>query len=76
MTDTWPKGQTSGTPAGELGLDPVLWEVLVCPADHGALAAVTPADALPEGGLRCATCGRTFPVRDGIAVMLLDEATA
>lgn len=75
MSDTWPKGDTAGTRAGALGLDPVLWDVLVCPEDHGALSAVDASDTLAEGGLRCATCGRTYPVRDGIAVMLLDEAT-
>ena len=74
MSEVWPKD--GHTRSGELGLDPVLWEVLACPQDHGALTAVQPSDDLPEGGLRCATCARTYPVRDGIAVMLLDEALA
>lgn len=53
-----------------LGLDPVLLEILACPSpDH---APVVPD---PERGLLvCTVCGRGFPVRDGIPVMLLDEA--
>lgn len=53
-----------------LGLDPALWQVLACPCDaHGALAADEQARTLT-----CAACGAAFPVRDGIPVMLLDEA--
>lgn len=74
MSQTWPKGETAGTHTGELGLDPVLWDVLACPADQGALSAVQPSAKLAEGGLRCETCGLTYPVREGIAVMLVDEA--
>jgi len=53
-----------------LGLDPVLLEILACPSsDH---APVRPD---PDRGLLvCTVCGRGFPVRDGIPVMLLDEA--
>lgn len=71
--DIWPSGSTS---SGALGLDPVLWQVLVCPADHGDLSAVEPGarPELPEGGLRCATCDLTYPVLDGIPVMLATEA--
>lgn len=71
--DTWPSGSTSG---GALSLDPVLWQVLVCPADHGEVTAVEPGSRpeLPEGGLLCATCGLTYPVLDGIPVMLATEA--
>nr|WP_200173022.1 Trm112 family protein [Tomitella cavernea] len=55
-------------------LDPVLAEVLACPApDHGALRAGTPQD--PDADvLTCTVCGRMYPVVDGIPVMLLDEA--
>jgi uncharacterized protein YbaR (Trm112 family) len=58
-----------------LELDPVLLEVLVCPDDHHApLRTGTPSD--PEAAaLTCSSCGRIFPVRDGIPIMLLDEAT-
>jgi uncharacterized protein len=46
-----------------------LLKVLVCPADHGELTVEA------EGAkLRCRTCGRAYPVREGIPVMLLEEA--
>jgi len=57
--------------AAPLGLDPALWQVLACPCEaHGALLADEQAATLT-----CVECGRAFPVRDGIPVMLLDEAT-
>jgi len=53
-----------------LGLDAALWQVLACPCDaHGALTADEQAQTLT-----CQACGAAFPVRDGIPVMLLDEA--
>lgn len=57
-------------------LDPVLAEVLACPApDHGSLRVGAPAD--PEAdALTCESCGRVYPVENGIPVLLLDEATA
>ena len=62
---------------GALGLDAELWDLLACPCDeHGAVTAVEPTPALPEGGIRCTVCGCTFPVRSGIPVMLIDEAIA
>lgn len=55
-------------------LDPVLLEVLACPAPHHApLVAGTPDDPDADA-LTCTECGRVFPVRDGIPVLLLDEA--
>jgi uncharacterized protein YbaR (Trm112 family) len=62
------------TAAGPLGLDPVLLEILACPApDHGELRPGTPAD--PEASaLTCQSCGREYPVTDGIPVLLLSEA--
>lgn len=53
-----------------LGLDPLLLEILACPSeDHAPLAVDR-----ERGLLVCTSCGRGFPVRDGIPVMLLDEA--
>ncbi len=53
-----------------LGLDPLLLEILACPCEvHAALEV--------DGDRRllvCSSCRRGFPVRDGIPVMLLDEA--
>lgn len=56
-------------------MDPVLLDVLRCPApDHGMLTAGAPG-APERDALTCTECGRVYPVRDGIPVMLLDEAT-
>jgi uncharacterized protein YbaR (Trm112 family) len=36
----------------------------------------TPVHLLPDRtGLKCETCKRVYPVRDDIAVMLVEEAT-
>ncbi|HEY8491164.1 MAG TPA: glycosyltransferase, partial [Dehalococcoidia bacterium] len=48
---------------------PELRSLLVCPACRGGLA-------WRPGGARCDGCGQTFPVVDGIPVMLLDGARA
>jgi uncharacterized protein YbaR (Trm112 family) len=54
------------TPA--VAIDPRLLELLVCPACR--------ADVKEEAaGLACVGCGRVYPVRDGIPVMLAEEAT-
>ena len=49
-------------------LDPALLAIIVCPQCHGQLAAV--ADELVCQG----ECGLAYPVRDGIPVLLVDEA--
>jgi uncharacterized protein YbaR (Trm112 family) len=46
-----------------------LLDILVCPACHGELLADEGAQQLC-----CLPCGLAFPVRDGIPVMLVDEA--
>ena len=55
-------------------LDPQLMEILACPCpEHGKLHSGTAND--PEAdALTCAACGRSFPVTDGIPVLLLTEA--
>ncbi|HVE96480.1 MAG TPA: Trm112 family protein [Pseudonocardiaceae bacterium] len=55
-------------------LDPQLMEILACPCpEHAQLRSGTIAD--PEAdALTCTVCGRSFPVTDGIPVLLLDEA--
>ena len=55
--------------AAALGLDPWLLEVLACPEDHSPLRVDVAASELV-----CTGCGLAFPVRDGIPVLLLDEA--
>lgn len=52
-----------------MNLDPILLEVIACPACHGSLV---PDDAASE--LVCADCGLAYPVRDDIPVLLIDEA--
>lgn len=43
-----------------------LLDILVCPADK--------KDIVLEGEfLRCTECGRRYPIRDGIPVMLIEE---
>ncbi len=50
-------------------LDPELLKDIVCPACKKELAL------LSEERLYCAACRRSYPVRDDIPVLLLDEAT-
>ncbi len=61
---------TTSPSTGPLGLDPVLLEILACPDTHHSPLTVDEA----AGELVCPTCHRAFPVRDGIPVLLLDEA--
>ena len=58
------------------GLDPVLLDVLACPADHHAPLRLGSPDDPGAANLTCTECGRVFPIRDGIPVLLLDEATS
>jgi uncharacterized protein len=50
-------------------LDPLLLEVLACPEDKGPLLYFADEDRLYNPRLR-----RSYAVRDGIPVMLMDEA--
>ncbi|MBX9927535.1 MAG: Trm112 family protein [Gemmatimonadaceae bacterium] len=47
-----------------------LLAILVCPKCKGALV-----HRAAESALDCAACALRYPVRDGIPVMLIDEAT-
>lgn len=50
-------------------IDPKLLEILACPACR------TEVTLTPDGtGLRCAACGRRYPIVDDIPVMLVEEA--
>jgi uncharacterized protein len=79
--DTPPNG---GPPAGSMaatasvaeaprreGLDPTLLEILACPDDKAPVIYQKEGDA---ERLTCTSCGKRYPVRDGIPVMLIDEA--
>ena len=52
-------------------LDPRLLEILACPEDKGPLLYFADEDVLYNPRLH-----RSYAVRDGIPVMLIDEATA
>lgn len=63
---------TADGPVGD-ALPGWLRGVLRCPACHGELTDTRDA---PDGpGLACVACGRRYPVRDGVPVLLVDEAT-
>jgi uncharacterized protein YbaR (Trm112 family) len=52
-------------------IDSRLLKILCCPACHGG---IRPLD--DDGGLECCKCGRIYPIRDGIPVMLVEEASS
>ena len=51
-------------------LDPELLAILICPNDGGDLDEQTD----PTHELVCASCQLRYPVRDGIPIMLIEEA--
>jgi len=48
-------------------IDKDLLEILACPACQGGFSE-------HEDKLVCQSCGRKYPVKDGIPVLLVDEA--
>ena len=52
-----------------MALDPMLLEILACPEDKGPLLYFAEEDSLYNPRLR-----RRYAIRDGIPVMLIDEA--
>ena len=46
-----------------------LMDILVCPVDKAELRELSETSQL-----ECTECGRKYPVKDGIPVMLIDEA--
>ena len=48
-------------------IDPQLLDILACPVCKTAVR-------LEADKLVCTACGRRYPIRDGIPVMLVDEA--
>jgi uncharacterized protein YbaR (Trm112 family) len=53
-----------------MALDPLLLEVLACPEDKGPLLYFADEDRLYNPRLQ-----RSYTIREGIPVMLIDEAT-
>ena len=54
-------------------IDPALLEILACPCPQHAPVELVGEE--PGATLVCTHCATSFPIRDGIPVMLLDEAT-
>ena len=48
-------------------IDKELLEILACPACKGDVE-------LKDNKICCKKCGKKYPIRDGIPVMLIDEA--
>lgn len=48
-------------------IDKELLDILACPLCKTEVK-------LEEGKLVCVKCGRRYPIRDGIPIMLIDEA--
>tara|TARA_B110000263_G_C15302222_1_gene508577 strand:- start:70 stop:306 length:237 start_codon:yes stop_codon:yes gene_type:complete len=53
-----------------MALDPGLLEILACPDDKGPLHYLPEEDILYNPRL-----GRSYPIRDGIPVLLISEST-
>ena len=58
-------------PAGPVEVDPKLLEILVCPVTKGPLEYDADAQELISR-----QAGLAYPIRDGIPIMLPDEARA
>ncbi len=52
------------------GIPPEVRRLLVCPNCHGPLE-----DGSEGESLDCPACGLRFPVREGIPIMLVEQAT-
>ena len=53
-----------------MAIHPDLLEILACPV------CKIPVELVKKGdGLRCKQCKRVYPIRDGIPIMLPEEAT-
>jgi uncharacterized protein YbaR (Trm112 family) len=51
-------------------ISPDLLEILVCPACRSKLDY-----SEPKQTLACVLCRRVYPIRDGLPVLLIDQAT-
>ena len=62
-------GVAQGDTGGDAGVDPRLLEVLVCPVSRSALTYDRDANELVSRA-----AGLAYPIRNGVPVMLRDEA--
>jgi uncharacterized protein YbaR (Trm112 family) len=58
------------------GIDPELLAMIVCPRCHAQLQAEPHAGQVETLVCTSADCGLRYPVRDGIPILLIDEAGA
>ena len=56
-----------GPGTGHAGLDAELLRILACPLDKAPVE-------LRGDRIVCTKCGRRYPIRDGIPIMLIEEA--
>ena len=61
------QGALPGTAGQRRGISPELLEILACPADK------SPVELQGEEWLLCRSCGRRYPIEDGIPIMLIEE---
>lgn len=66
MTTTSDTSDSGNPSAASLGISSDLLEMLVCPVDHGKLAA-------GAGSLTCTVCQRAYGVEDGIPDMVVEN---
>lgn len=52
-----------------MDIDPELLEILACPICKESVELTK-----DKKGLKCVKCKRIYPIRDGIPVMLIEEA--
>ena len=52
----------------KLPIDETALGMLACPVCHAALALIPPA------AVRCTACGRRYPIRDGLPILLASAA--
>lgn len=64
-----PGPSSNKVPAIELTIDPRLLEILVCPVTQSSLEYDKPAQELVSR-----KAGLAFPLRDGIPIMIVEEA--
>lgn len=69
MSDTTPEQTPASEPTGPLAIDPKLLEILVCPLTKGPLEYDKAAQELISRQAKLA-----YPIRDGIPIMLPEEA--
>lgn len=62
---------TTPQPQGELQLSPEFLEIAACPACHAKFAVDYDTHELV---CTSAQCGLAYPVRDGIPILLIDQA--